>query len=424
MQAEPNKAIEHIDGSVPILMEDYRDEAKQIISSVPKDISSVPIPNVTKCVNKLHDKVNMQQELMEKGKQLMSKEKDPKKVKKVRTKYNKVSDEIRRVLAREFEYNGGKIDIHRAMQIYGIKESTLRNLITKLRKGESIERKKVINGRHCILKKEDAQFLCDLYDNNKVSSDREAAEILNQRGIHISRRSVARLLTNGFMEEKGCYSLTCERVYYRGKDAESEENKTTREEVLALLETYKKDLFHPVFIDETQWSVGWGVRRRSRKGQKKYVGNQKKNYDVTAISAISDNGPRYITVFEGKSITADIFMDYMAHLLDQEKNRKVVFFMDTAPVHPKDKLHELIEGMSNKAIIFNAPYSPECNPIEKFFAAWKTKVYKKCHETPSQETLIKYIEDSFMEFTSDDCASIINTLDYQVEPKVVSHDDL
>ena len=45
--------------------------------------------------------------------------------------------------------------------------------------------------------------------------------------------------------------------------------------------------------------------------------------------------------------------------------------MDNAPIYNHDKLKEMVENIENKEIVFNAPYSPECNPIEKIFAEGK-----------------------------------------------------
>ena len=425
MQGRPQKAIEYINGSVPSVMKEYHDEAQQLISAMPKGDSQEPMPNVEESVRQLRDKVRMEQQLIERGNELLKAQKGSKKATEAHKKYNKVSDDVKMALTREYELNGKKIDIPRAVSLYGIKESTLRGLITKLNKGESILRKKVKTGRRCILTDAGAKLLFSLYDENKVDSDREAAKILNDDGIQISRRTVTRLMNNGFMEKHACCSLTCKRVYYRGANAESEENKTAREDAMAQLESLTSDHYHPVFIDETHWSVGWAwTRRRSRKGEKKIVCGKRKNYDITAISAISDNGPCYTTVFEGNTITADIFMSYMAHLLDQEINRKVVFFMDNAPVHPKKALNDLLKDMKDKKIIFNAPYSPECNPIEKFFAEWKQKVLRRCKTAPPPKTMIRYIEEAFMEFTSDNCTDLITNLKTKVLPKVVNHDDL
>ena len=117
-------------------------------------------------------------------------------------------------------------------------------------------------------------------------------------------------------------------------------------------------------------------------------------------------------------------MSYMAHLLDQEMSRKVVFFMDNAPVHPKKALKDLLADVKDKMIIFNAPYSPECNPIEKFFAEWKQKVLRRCKTAPPPQVMIRYIEEAFMEFTPDNCRDLITNMKTKVLPKVVNHDDL
>ena len=53
-----------------------------------------------------------------------------------------------------------------------------------------------------------------------------------------------------------------------------------------------------------------------------------------------------------------------------------VFFMDNAPVHDKMAIDDLC-AKSNQKVEYNAPYSPELNPIENFFGIWKQRVMKE-----------------------------------------------
>ena len=53
-------------------------------------------------------------------------------------------------------------------------------------------------------------------------------------------------------------------------------------------------------------------------------------------------------------------------------NSNVLFVIDKAPIH-KAEIVRIAEEHSHK-ILYNAPYSPECNPIENVFGFWKTHV--------------------------------------------------
>ena len=56
------------------------------------------------------------------------------------------------------------------------------------------------------------------------------------------------------------------------------------------------------------------------------------------------------------------------------EGHNVVFVMDNATIH-KHEIEQLCETYGCK-VLFNAPYSPECNPIELVFGFRKTQVEK------------------------------------------------
>ena len=103
MQGRPRKAIEYINGSVPSVMKEYRDEAQQLISEMPKGNSQEPMPNVEESVRQLRDKVRMEQQLIERGNELLKAQKGSKKATEAHKKYNKVSDDVKMALTREYE---------------------------------------------------------------------------------------------------------------------------------------------------------------------------------------------------------------------------------------------------------------------------------------------------------------------------------
>ena len=62
--------------------------------------------------------------------------------------------------------------------------------------------------------------------------------------------------------------------------------------------------------------------------------------------------------------------------LDEVEENKVIV-MDNASFHCKNRLYELCkESNKNLRLIFLPPYSPELNPIEKYWATLKRKVKK------------------------------------------------
>ena len=65
----------------------------------------------------------------------------------------------------------------------------------------------------------------------------------------------------------------------------------------------------------------------------------------------------------------DVFLE------EVEENKTIV--MDNAAFHRKNKLYELCPNSSkNLRLIFLSPYSPELNPIEKYWAILKINLKK------------------------------------------------
>jgi transposase len=79
---------------------------------------------------------------------------------------------------------------------------------------------------------------------------------------------------------------------------------------------------------------------------------------------------------QGKSIIAPLqysgtmdsvlFEDWFSNILLKSVKRGSVIIMDNASFHRKTKLPQMAEGCGCR-VVFLPPYSPELNPIEKFW---------------------------------------------------------
>lgn len=69
--------------------------------------------------------------------------------------------------------------------------------------------------------------------------------------------------------------------------------------------------------------------------------------------------------------------------------KKAVIVMDNASFHRKKRLFEISEK-NNKTLIFLPPYSPELNPIEKFWAWLKHTIRSSLHLFNSLDDAISY----------------------------------
>ena len=126
-----------------------------------------------------------------------------------------------------------------------------------------------------------------------------------------------------------------------------------------------------VYIDESGIELticrdrGWG-----KKSEKLVSKKSGKYYERTNIVAgLVNNQSIAPMVFNG-SCNTKLFEAWVEQFLIKELKPGQVVIMDNASFHKSQKTKELIESVDCK-IIFLPPYSPDFNPIEKFWANMK-----------------------------------------------------
>lgn len=126
-----------------------------------------------------------------------------------------------------------------------------------------------------------------------------------------------------------------------------------------------------VYIDESGIELtickdrGWG--KRSEKLVAKKSGKHYKRTNI--IAGLVNNKSIAPMVFNG-SCNTDLFNNWVEHFLIKELKTGQVVIMDNASFHKSRKTKELIESVGCR-LIFLPPYSPDLNPIEKFWANMK-----------------------------------------------------
>ena len=65
-----------------------------------------------------------------------------------------------------------------------------------------------------------------------------------------------------------------------------------------------------------------------------------------------------------KSINADSFIEFIEILLQKNDPRLIAIFMDNASIHHCKKVTKFCDLLGLQAI-FNVPYCPQYNPIER-----------------------------------------------------------
>ena len=126
-----------------------------------------------------------------------------------------------------------------------------------------------------------------------------------------------------------------------------------------------------VYIDESGIDAGICKDRGWGKKSEKLIGKKSgKYYERTNIIAgLVNNKSIAPMVFNGTCNT-NLFEIWVERFLIKELKPGQVVIMDNAAFHKSQRTKDLIESVRCK-VIFLPPYSPDLNPIEKFWANMK-----------------------------------------------------
>jgi transposase len=113
-------------------------------------------------------------------------------------------------------------------------------------------------------------------------------------------------------------------------------------------------------------------RGRSKEGERLYaIKPFYRGSRVTVIGAISSKSVLAIKVL-GKSMTGEEFKAFLKDDLAPKLWKGAGLVMDNLPAHKVKGVAEILESVGARAI-YNAPYSPEFNPIEHLW--WYLKAF-------------------------------------------------
>lgn len=119
---------------------------------------------------------------------------------------------------------------------------------------------------------------------------------------------------------------------------------------------------------------GWGKKSEKLIGKK-----SGKHYErINIIAGYVNKKSIAPMIFTGSCNTA-LFENWVEHFLIKELKPEQIVIMDNASFHKSLKTKELIEQVGCK-LIFLPPYSPDLNPIEKFWANMKRWIRNKMTE--------------------------------------------
>ena len=151
------------------------------------------------------------------------------------------------------------------------------------------------------------------------------------------------------------------------------------------------------FMDEMRFGLISNYRRSwSKVGKRTVVENQQEyenRYLYTAIDPIHGDNFNVIGFEDANSLSTKIFLEA---LRDEYKNHHLVIIWDNAPFHKKKELH----SMRDITPIFLPSYSPELNPVERFYGEIRKSTANRIFQSiDSQENIIYKEVSSWMSDT-------------------------
>jgi transposase len=114
----------------------------------------------------------------------------------------------------------------------------------------------------------------------------------------------------------------------------------------------------------------------SPKGKTPIVKISAKWLKSNVISALSNKGKLYFSVFEGK-FNSTVFIDFVKRLLRQKKKGKIFLIVDNYRPHKSEEVKEFLKTCRGRLELFYLPpYAPELNPDELLNQELKANAFK------------------------------------------------
>jgi transposase len=117
---------------------------------------------------------------------------------------------------------------------------------------------------------------------------------------------------------------------------------------------------------------------------------------LAVVAGVSAEGGLEGFYMQPRSIDSDAFIQYLLHLVEKNDPSTFTVFLDNCRVHHSIKVKDFIKE-NNIDVIYNVPYGPEFNAIERVWAQLKLRFKKQrlnavlSGVSPNYNTLVKEI---------------------------------
>jgi transposase len=215
--------------------------------------------------------------------------------------------------------------------------------------------------------------LCEQLSEKPGMLRREMVAFIYDRfGVEVSESTITRTLKAQSWSRK-----TIRRVA-------NQRNPALRDFYHYRLKLEKCRSYQLIFIDESGIDKRDGLRRKGWAPKGK-TPEQKSRFQrgqrLQILAAYTQRGVKLARVFPGSTDAAvfEDFIDQLLHHCSRWPEPESVLVMDNATIHYSDRIEQLCKDAGVK-LMYLAPYSPDTNPIEEFFAEVKEYVKSRWDE--------------------------------------------
>ena len=109
------------------------------------------------------------------------------------------------------------------------------------------------------------------------------------------------------------------------------------------------------------------------KGQQRIIPTYGKHEGVKLVGYLNyETGEVYVE--EHKKYDAEVFRDFLTHVLERNPEGEIVMILDNAKIHHANLLKDLLDANPRLHLEFLPPYSPNLNKIEELWGWLKSSV--------------------------------------------------
>ncbi len=123
-------------------------------------------------------------------------------------------------------------------------------------------------------------------------------------------------------------------------------------------------------------------------GEKKKAPTPKKQESKTIIGAINLKTQKFYWKQADKG-NSKTFIEFLYQLKQSFPDKLIILILDNSSIHKSKRVKKFLERNSWVKLQFLTPYSPEYNPIERFWLWLKGKVYGSKSFRTIQEVISK-----------------------------------